>query len=243
MLLKRMLQLKDALEVRRKRLMLSKRNENTFKPCIANIESKLVTSPAPILHPSQTEHAKNIFKSVWEEVPHSTDSDAFWSYNLCDKNTSFIGTIQIYSDRTATIIKTNKTNDIVEYLVRIVLLKLTKSFRRFLIAHEHKLVALLPISTYEISCEYYEKGESGVALKGVEDVVPLLTGLTMSMTKNVRSVKLEGLYGALQTNLGPIISNVLRGFSVYSQNELQKCHPIVVSCCCDTRKGERYDGR
>lgn len=78
--------------------------------------------------------------------------------------------VQIYSAKTTI---TFKANDIVAFPVHIVLLNLTKSFHCFLIDYSNTLLALLFVSTFEISGdEDHEKGECGVVAESLEYVVP-----------------------------------------------------------------------
>lgn len=68
------------------------------------------------------------------------DLNAIWNENTKEKHSSFVDIIQIYSDKTAT---TLKSNPIVVYPAEIVLLNFTSDFQKFLINHGHRNVGQL----------------------------------------------------------------------------------------------------
>lgn len=72
-----MFHMKDTLHVTRKRAMLAKRHDVTFKPFSENMESEELTSAAAILHLMQIEHAMNIYRFIQGEALCSTDYDTF----------------------------------------------------------------------------------------------------------------------------------------------------------------------
>lgn len=58
-----------------------------------------------------------------------------------------MGEAQIYSNKSATMLKANA---LVSYHLQNLLVKFTKLFHRFIIGNRHKLVALLSVPTSEI---------------------------------------------------------------------------------------------
>lgn len=70
---------------------------------------------------------------------------------------------QVYSDKTATSLKSNPTN---VYPVHIVVLKFIKEYRRYSIYHGHTLHGALPVSTFKninISDEFHYEADQNVS--------------------------------------------------------------------------------
>lgn len=104
--------------------MLAIRYDMTFKPCNENLKWKIINSAAPFLDPMQTEHVRKIYKFVRKKMQSSADPDTFWSYNLCNKISSSIVIVQIYSNKTTTALDVDA---IEAYPVRFVHMNLTKN--------------------------------------------------------------------------------------------------------------------
>lgn len=121
-----------------------------MKPCNEIIEEKEMTSTEFILHPMQSVHERNIYKSVRKAVLRIADFHSLWRDKFCDKNTSFCWNGSDLLRQTAII---RKANGIVASPVHIVLLNFTKRSHRFIIDDGHTILALLSVPSSDMSSD------------------------------------------------------------------------------------------
>lgn len=161
----------------------------------------------------------------------SSDFNAIWNENIEFENPLFVGTIRVYSDKTATTLKENPT---VAYLVQNMLMNWGKEYRRFLIGQGHTLVGILPVFASErIENRYINDATDVYYLDERERIILVNDKPHQTAERYCRDSKLEILYDALQRILEPLSKVIKCGFEVHSNDKLRKCHPFVVSYCCN----------
>lgn len=113
------------------------------------------TSAGPIVHPVQNLYAQKIHDAVRSDVLRPRGPETVRYESVFHKNTSFVGMVQIYSNRTA---QTLKANAIVTCQVHIVFFNFSKRYYRFLTNYRHALFVVLPVSTFEV-CHEHDVGK------------------------------------------------------------------------------------
>lgn len=148
---------RDVKEVVCKQLELAQSNQAFFRPFNRN---SMTFKQVNKSHLMGTDLAKQVYCCVRSSVMRQVDGTALWVDNDLDNDHSFVGMIQVYTDKTST---TLKSNAIVRYPVHTELLNVTKEFRRYLIDHGHTLAALLPVSASQKE-EDEEEAQKGASL-------------------------------------------------------------------------------
>lgn len=103
--------LRNTQDIMRKQLDLARDKESVLQP--------FVQGSAPE-HPLYSKFCKNVFARLKNQVQRCTSLNIFRNKNTGKRNLSFEKTVHVYSDKTATALKTNA---IVAYPVHVVLLK------------------------------------------------------------------------------------------------------------------------
>lgn len=177
---------RDTRDLIQKQLCFARDHQVILRPCMEQ---------SAIPHALQTRFCNDVYGSVRNYVQRSAIRTAFWNDCSNWENPSFVGMVQVYTDKTAT---TFKSNAIVPYPVHVVLLNFIPSFRRFLIDNGYTFAGLLPVCTS--TDEHEEREEQMVEHKIGKDrtVVPLSDALPARMIRDARTMKLQVLHDAMR---------------------------------------------
>lgn len=112
-----------------------------------------------ISHPMETKPMQSLYSSVREGICGSSDMNLLWNENCTvhtKDGTSFVGFIQIYTDKTA---MTLKTNSLVAYPIHVTLLNFAGKFSGYVIDHGHTLVGFLPVGYQKMDSDCNEESD------------------------------------------------------------------------------------
>jgi len=213
---------KNAIHVLQKQVSMSHDQNFSFRP--ASEER------AEISEPMHTQYFNSLYSQCRMNVMSSRSKDSFWVDSVADKNSSFVGFFQLYSDKTA---MTLKSNAMVAYPVHLVLLNASPSFRRWLIDNGHTLLGFLPAEFHndDIQVEDLEEESRKV---GASNVIELNDYIRHTTEQSGRVLKLEMLHKCMGRILQPLLQSHLTGFRVEnSTGSTWTCFPLFTSYCCD----------
>lgn len=92
------------------------------------------------------EYAQTMYDADWTDVLRSLGPGTFSYESVFQKNTGYVGTGQVYSNRTVT---TLKAKAIVAYPDQIILFNISKRYHNYLIDRGHEVLSPLPVLTFE----------------------------------------------------------------------------------------------
>lgn len=127
---------KDIVQVLRNQVALSAKQDFIFRPDDTYLEHPQ--------HPMETPFFRRVVADIQRDVKSRSDCGVYWTDLDDPKPTSFVGLVQIYSDKTAT---TLKANALIAYPIHAVLLNCSLRHRRYLIDNGYTLVVFLPVGT------------------------------------------------------------------------------------------------
>lgn len=107
----------------------------------------------------ETKPTKVLYNRVREGLCVSSDINLVFNDNITGKTNdgkSFVGFIQIYTDKIST---TLKINSLVAYPIHFTLLNVSDKFRRYFIDHAHTLVCFLPVGFQKMNSKDNEDCE------------------------------------------------------------------------------------
>ena len=129
-------------------------------------------------HPMSAKMFKVVEHEVKQRIMKSGNN--IWNDHSNFYPRSFVGFLQVYSDKTAT---TLKANAMVAYPIHVVFLNCSASFRRFLINREYTLVGFLPVAG-ETTGIYENDGmeEDNFLTRNIstEEIIPLQDTITQT---------------------------------------------------------------
>lgn len=169
------LYMKNAVEVIQKQMNMAKAHDVVFRP--SKLQTQFETGhksnfPMSLI---STKYFVEVYKSVKLRVQRTTDFDVTWNEDFGNDESSFVGMLQLYSDKTATTLKASAT---VAYPVHLVLLNFTAEYRRHLIDHGYTIVGLLPVSASESTEDTFKNStEEENMTEGQKVIIPLPDGL------------------------------------------------------------------
>ena len=227
---------KNIVDVLQKQVSLAQATDFMFRPDT----SSNVTYSQPMNSP--------FFGSLYNKrrsmVLRSSDPNTFWVDTCTEGGASFVGFLQIYSDKTA---MTLKSNAMVAYPVHVVFLNTTTSYRRWLIDNGHTIVAFLPVQYYSDPVDGDPTGEGMGVINDSGDYVDGVVGLSDSIRQTsdarARIDKLKTLHAAMSLILKPLQETALSGFTVSDCLENNwYCFPLITSYCCDIPESKDISG-
>lgn len=130
----------NVVDVLRNQISLCSEEKDVFRP--HNDFTGTVDKYEKLDHPVNTPYISDIYASLRREVMSSGDSSVRWIDDGAVMGKSFIGLVQIYTDKTVT---TFKSNSLVAYPINVVFLNFKPRFRRFLIDNGYTLIGFLPV--------------------------------------------------------------------------------------------------
>ena len=166
----------------------------------------------------------------------SSDKSVQWSMGPSEK--TFIGFLQLFTDRTVT---TLKASGMVAHAVHITLVNLDKHTRRSFIQNGHTIVGFLPCTKIERShgsnscCTNDNITEQGQPFlhdgyRDIEDEVQVEEMLTQTSSAHGRLVKLGLIQVALKYIIQPLLDTNNNGFRVgVLDGVLWTCFPCLCS--------------
>ena len=163
-------------------------------------------------HPMTAKLGREVIPVVQEVISSSDDPNVFWHTPAESGQSSFVGLIQIYSDKSRT---TLKESGFQFHPVHINLLNFSEEHRRNCIVNGLTFVGFLPVNFYQ------QDGNNWVH-----------TGIS-------REIKLKVIHEALSLVLNAIKEVGLEGFSCLDkENKKRRCHPCIALYTCDLPEGK-----
>lgn len=206
-----------------------------------------------ITHPLQSPFFYDQYMNRKEQVMKDFDSNLVWYDET--KRKSFVGFLQIFTDKTVTSLK---VGSVTAYVVHVTLLNATKKFRRKLIQSGKTIVGFLPTGVTEIvsdvrnntnSRKEHEIVDMEVEVNGDdindaeieqnemenqdEEIVQLLDKVLLTSNARGRITKLALTHKAMRLILQPLLDVSTFGFELNQKNITLLCHPLLISYCCD----------
>ena len=192
------LYLRSTLEVLRNQIAGASTNTSFFQ------------SPEPngkFNHPMTADLGQSGLKAVSSAVMRSLDDENMWHNEINSNESSFVGLVQVYSDKSKTSLKESAFQ---LYPLHATLLNFHEEYRRKCIVNGSTFLVFLPISFYSI-------------IDGIKQPA-----------KVDRAQKLCLLHQAMDVALNEIRELGYPGFTCRdNQATMRRCHPCLVSYCCD----------
>lgn len=190
-------------------------------------------------HPMETRYFRDLHDRTKYETMTSSNRSIFWKEDSRSGSVSFVGLVQLYTDKTA---MTRKTNAMVAYPIHAVLLNFQKDFRRILIDNGHTLVGFLPchsemevFDNWEMEAVRTSTAQSG----STDDMIPLNDYIGHTSDTGGRMWKMHHIHEAMKTLLADIVKQCDSGFPAALKTGTGLiCIPRLVSYCCDIPEGK-----
>lgn len=227
---------KNIVQVLQKQVALTRKDDAIFQ--IPDVPS---ATPG---HPMETGHFKDVIEGIRSDVMKSKGQNGAW-WNDSDKNfpRSFVGLVQLYSDKTAT---TLKANALVAYPIHAVLLNFSLTHRRFLIDNGYTIVGFLPVGAGGYLDDEKDSTENiSDSTLGIEAhiPIPLKDYIRTASHKRGREEKMGNLHGAILQVLQPLAACSQTGFLARCrEDEEWNCFPTIASYCSDIPEGKDVSG-
>lgn len=232
----------EPIELLRVQLKLANPNDIMMRPRVPGVDGSTIKDDNGVseVHTMDKLYTKEIYACVREHVMGSIDSSALCTDSIRSAFSSFVGMLQIYTDRTAATLKWSVA---VAYPVQVVLLNFLKDYCRYLIDHVYTFVGLLlefaAVSDHNRDCD--EPNDAGSELAS-DSVIPLADKLPQTSDKIRRSVKIAFLHWAMQKILFYLSACVENGVDVSVCEKAWKCHPVIISYCRDIPEEKDMSG-
>lgn len=239
---------KDILACLRKQLSLCSDEDIMFpdsENCIQQSSRKT--------HPMHTDYFRSKCKELKQRIMGCSDENSIW-YND-DNNFSFMGCIQIFTDKTVAALK---TNSFAAHAVHATFVNFSKTFRNKIIQTGQTLVGFLPVgldacdidsinnedqhqrnSQYtlftEIETEEFNSNSEQLhSDEPITDIVPLSDTVHLTTQTKGRHIKLQLIFHSMKAILHPLLEVSRTGFLLKKKPNLNwYCYPHLVSYCCD----------
>lgn len=218
---------KDIASVLREQVRLAKLGDMHFRPNTTDSTGCKTTM--------SSKYIKEVYDSHRSGIMASKNSKSMWIEDVEVQSSSFIGFIQLYSDKTAMSLK---ANSMLAYPIHAVLLNSTPKFRRWLIDRGQTLVGFLPVQ----SCVYDDDHNADNTVEQVEEdfnTVHLDDYISPTSKSSGRVRKLETLHSAILNILQPLLDTSEEGFKVKDwRSHIWNLFPKIISYCCDIPEGK-----
>ena len=225
---------KNVIEVLRTQLKISGDKDITFRPCFNEMNRDFVS------HPLQSEFFATLYKSVRTEIMSSEEASIEWNQSRSTTPNSFIGMLQIYTDKTAT---TLKSQSLVGYPIHVTFLNVTIQFRRFLIDHGYTLVGFLPVGFQDAQSDSDADNLTFHNESKTDDIIDINDHVPLTSSSRGRNDKMCSLHNAMTMILAPLIEKSYEGFTVCTKKNITwNCFPVIVSYCCDIPESKDMSG-
>ena len=205
-------------------------------------------------HPLHSKYFRSEHSKRKKEVMGAPDANSVWYDD--DRLKSFIGFLQVFTDKTVT---TLKVGGIAAHVVHVTFLNFTKAFRRKLIHSGKTMVGFLPTRTTEVAeCSSdsshvpkstelivndddveldvgYGKVSSVEEAEETDDkeIVALLDKVLLTSTSTGRGVKMGLIHATMTKMLQPLLDLTITGFKIPFGLCTWVCYPMFMSYCCD----------
>lgn len=158
-------------------------------------------------HPMMAELGKHGISAISNSIKGSTESDVLWYDCVSAIESSFVGLVQIYSDKSKTSLKESA---FLFYPLHITLLNFSEEHRRKCIVNGSTFLAFLPVSFYKV--------REGVKYPAKIDRPQKLRLLHMAVDVVLQDLRKYGFTGFTCTD---------------TEGVKRRCHPCLVSYCSD----------
>lgn len=135
----------------REQMVLATRDKHVLQLCPSGHRYTSTFSDGAMLHRNQSKHAQNMFDAFRSDVLCSLNPRPFWYEKTFFENISSVNMLRVYSDETAT---TLKTTAIVACPFHIVFLIFSRRSHRFLRNHQKTYLAPFVALTSEVCHEH-----------------------------------------------------------------------------------------
>ena len=211
------------------------------------------TNSVRLTHPLQTSYFKDLHDIRMFDIMKSPHPDVRWCSN--SQNKSFIGFLQMFTDKT---VMTMKVTGIAAHAVHLTFINLEKKTRRTFIQNGLTIIGFLPCSKIQPSqgthCPCIEDdgtetleqevNESTLNIDNLQlEEVDMEDTLVQTSSTDGRTVKIGLLQVALIHILKPVLDVVATGFSVGQLAGIHwNCFPTLCSYCCDIPEAKDFSG-
>lgn len=225
---------KDVIDVLRSQVKVANDTEVMFRPCFNEQNRDFVS------HPLHSEFFAELYMSIRSHIMGSANSKIQWNQSRDSMPKSFIGMLQIYTDKTAT---TLKSQSLVGYPIHVTFLNVSVQLRRFLIDHGYTLVGFLPVGLQGAHSDRDENNFSFSDHDHSEDHIVIDDHVPLTSSSQGRDHKMISLHKAMDMVLAPLLQKSLQGFSLCTRNEMTwNCFPVIISYCCDIPESKDMSG-
>ena len=145
---------RNSIECLQKQLSMCSDNDIIFSD--ENSTTAEGTSSKHIRHPLHTDFFKKKHKDLKLQIMGSKDKDVLWYDDGVNK--TFIGFIQVFTDKTVAALK---ANSFAAHAVHITFMNFTKEFRRKMIQEGHTVVGFLPVALEKSELEPASQIDNG----------------------------------------------------------------------------------
>ena len=165
-----------------------------------------------ISHPMHTSLALRLQTYVKERVMCSENDSVIWNDNDLSLPLSFVGKLQLFSDKTCTTLKASAA---VEYPVHLTLFNFSLPLRRNLISSGLTIIGYLLVTT-------------------IDSPDTSTDAISIASFAKSRSYRLSLLHNSLTHVLSPLSQSTNEGFLCKdAKNTSRTCFPIISSYSCD----------
>ena len=222
--------MRDPLDLLKEQIsVLEDRDGFTFRPVPKPRRADGTTYQST---PMETDHFHDVYNSVRRRVFSTADAKVIWNEDSPSTPRSFVGYLQLFSDKTAT---TLTSSAFVAYPLHAVLLNTTPEEREWLINNGYTIIGFLPvsISDFQSGPGDVETAEKDL-VNDVSIIEPLDDDVRLTSTSEGREQNMLVLHNALKTALRALEGVTTTGFLVTSRKlGTWRCFPAVVSYCAD----------
>ena len=195
---------RSVVDLLRKQIAGSCNRSAVFSPPLSQKEEYC----HPMIAKLGTECVPAVQKHIMESI---SKEDTWRTKEKCGEQ-SFVGMVQLYSDKTCTSLKASALQF---YPLHITLLNFSEDHRRKCISNGETNIAFLPVSFYRIA-----------------------EGVRVKQSIN-RSQRLRMLHLSISFVLKELRTTAYKGFSCLDRQRTSRvCHPCLVSYCCDLPEGK-----
>ena len=132
----------------------------------------------------------------------SEEASIEWNQSRSTTPNSFIWMLQIYTDKTAT---TLKSQSLVGYPIHVTFLNVTIQFRRFLIDHGYTLVGFLPVGFQDAQSDSDADNLTFHNESKTDDIIDINDNVPLTSSSRGRNDKMCSLHSAMTMILAPLI--------------------------------------